>query len=68
MAETTETERYRAAWQDRRTRLRAIFAVLFAFAVLLYAVPSAVVVRGRDHRHPGRRLALRVVPLPALRQ
>jgi hypothetical protein len=43
MAETTETERYRAAWQDRRTRLRAIFAVLFAFAVLLYAVPSAVV-------------------------
>lgn len=43
MAETSETARYRAAWQDRRTRLRAVFAVLFAFAVLFYAVPSAVV-------------------------
>jgi hypothetical protein len=39
MAETSETARYRAAWQDRQTRLRAVFA----FAVLLYAVPSAVV-------------------------
>lgn len=43
MAETSETARYRAAWQDRRTRRRAVFAVLFAFAVLFYAVPSAVV-------------------------
>jgi hypothetical protein len=43
MAEPSETARYRAAWQDRRTRLRAVFAVLFAFAVLFYAVPSVVV-------------------------
>jgi predicted RNA-binding Zn-ribbon protein involved in translation (DUF1610 family) len=43
MAETTETERYREAWQDRRSRRNALLAALLAFAVLLYAVPGIVV-------------------------
>lgn len=42
MAETSETARYRVAWQDRGARFRAILAVLFAAGVMLFALPNAI--------------------------